>query len=74
MVPRNQSAVWHYSIDHTRACELRKLAVSDTERAAVDRLEEFEGDANDIISAAYIYTRARRSGDGRALLAMLEGH
>ena len=60
-----------YSIDYTRAKRLRGLAQGGAEEAAIDRLEEFRGDADDVRTAAALYQRAGDGANAADLLRML---
>jgi hypothetical protein len=61
-----------YSIDYHRARDLRRLAESEGELAAIERLADFRGDERDVRLAAELYRREGEGANAAELLAFLE--
>lgn len=62
-----------YSISYAECRELRALASTHSERAAVMRLFDFKGDEQDVLTAAGIYSFRGRADDAARLLRLLGG-
>jgi len=61
-----------YSICYGQEKKLRAIAESRGELAAISRLADFEGTAEDVRCAAAIYTRVGEGGNAADLLRCVE--